>query len=271
MNPDLFRVLIMGALLAPDDDASSGGGGSGGGAGADGKGGKGDGTKGDKGNGDDASAKAPKYSDDDLNGRLANERRKWEAKSKEASDASAAKIADLEKQIAALGKKKNDADDDGDARDAKKLAQQITKLEADVAAEKKRADDAVALNASTTSRVKRAAAADGLRTALSAAGAIENPKALDQAARLMLDDGDAEIVVDDLGRLKSIEIAVGDKRYTGAKALEEAAAAYLADNEHLRKASSGTGTKGPKGKAAGRKLSEMSTGDLLAAGLEEND
>jgi len=271
MDPMLARLLIMGALFAPDDDASAGGGGTGGGSKDDAGKGKGGAGTGDRGNADDdaAKAKAPKYSDDDLNGRIASERRKWETKSASELAARDAKITDLEKRIAALGEKRDDATADGDTKDARKLQQQITKLEADVAKLSKERDDSAGALTALTSRVKRGAAAQAIRTALVAGGAIDNAKALDQAARLMIDDGDPEIEVDDLGRVKRLEIAVGDKRFTGEKALSEAVAAFLAENDHLRKASSGGGTKGPKGLPKGRKLADMSPAEAIAAAYED--
>lgn len=267
MNGTINALLILGALAGLDfveprggtqlfADSGEGGGGGGGatGTGGDaGAGGAGTDTK--------AGEGSKTFSQADVNGLLARERRAWETKAADAQKAIETKLAEAMQKL-----EKHEADKalegaTGKDRDILALRQTIAKLEADRKADNEKLSAAEKAREEAIGAFRGHRARGVVKDALLAAGALKGPKALDQATRTFLEEGKAEITVGDDDGL-AVAVTFEGKRYDS---LAEAVTYWLTQNDHfLATPGGGSGAKNPKGSGGNgsRALADMTVEEL---------
>lgn len=257
MDPKIRHLLALALALNTTDGfvsplLASGEGEGGGGGGGENK--------------SDGGAKT--FSQEDVNGLLARERRTWEGKLAEATTKANADLADVRAKLDALEGEKKLEGVTGKDREIEKLRQTIAKMESDGKALGEARTKAEQDRDAALTRYRTHRASEQARDALIKAGALSDPKALNLATRTLLADGKAEIAEDAEGNL-TVSLVLDGKRYD---ALDQASKTWLQSNElFLKAAGGGGGTKAPNGSGGGggKPLAEASFDQLAAMALAE--
>lgn len=219
----MFRHLLFGVLYAEAGEAN----GAGGGAAA--------------GQAQGAEKPQPKYTDDDLNGIVARERRKLETKfaDYESVKAQASEAAELKKQIAELSEKlelTGKTESEKQKLIAEKLEQQRRSEVEKISAERDQAKSAAEAAAKALLDTKKEYQ---VTQALTAAKAL--PSMLPYAIRAFIDE--VEIELDEKGKVTGATVDGVPK-----KDLNEAAVAWLKNRDGFAQApQGGGGTRGSNG------------------------